>query len=62
KQSLKTYWLRPYRRRHADISETLNTYTTVLEKHKVISASKLENFYKGQTEGKNENEQNKKQS
>lgn len=36
---------------HSDISETLNTYTTVLEKQKTLSANKLNNFYNNQSLG-----------
>jgi site-specific recombinase XerD len=47
---------------HADISETLNTYTTVLEKQKVLSSKKLDKFYKGQIKGQNKIDENKKPS
>lgn len=47
---------------HADISETLNTYTTVLEKQKVLSSKKLDKFYKGQIKGQNKMDKNKKPS
>jgi integrase len=47
---------------HADISETLNTYTTVLEKQKKMTSKKLDKFYKGQTKGQNKKGKNKKPS